>query len=67
MDAAVYEALHLTHLLIAGCGRASLALSAVAGVAAWHCAESAGAPLVVRASGGAAAAFAALVWRTVVA
>jgi hypothetical protein len=67
MDAVVYDALALLHLLVAGCERVSLALAAAAGVAAWSFAESAGASLVVRASGGAVAVLGALVWRTMAA
>lgn len=67
MDFAVYEATRFLAALIAGCERASLVLAAVAGVAGWSLAESAGCSLVVRVTGGLLAGLAALIWRTAVA
>jgi hypothetical protein len=64
MDGLVYEAVHFAALVVAGCDRATLAGAAALGVGAWHFLDGAGAPLVVRASGGAAAAGGVLVWRT---
>jgi hypothetical protein len=63
LDAAVAEGVNLLWLLVAGCERASLALAAAAAAGAWHVAEAGGASLVVRASGGAAAALGVLLWR----
>ena len=67
MDAAVYEAVALLQLLVAGCERAALLLAAGAALAGWCAAEAVGAPAVWRATACGAAAVGALVWRTVAA